>query len=90
MAGAALGVATLLPPRSIRAQDKDAFGPESHGMSVFGDLKYPVNFPHFDYVDPKAPKGGEIGLQVSSVGGNQTFLTFDTLNMFSQKGNGAA
>ncbi len=90
VAGAALGVATLLPPRSIRAQDKDAFGPESHGMSVFGDLKYPVNFPHFDYVDPKAPKGGEIGLQVSSVGGNQTFLTFDTLNMFSQKGNGAA
>ena len=31
---------------------------ESHGMSAFGDLKYPADFHHFDYVNPDAPKGG--------------------------------
>jgi microcin C transport system substrate-binding protein len=87
---AVLGVATFLPVRVARAEDGGALGSESHGMSIFGDLKYPADFRHFDYVNPKAPKGGEIALQVGSVGGNQSFLTFDTLNMFSQKGNGAA
>ena len=36
-----------------------------HGLSVFGDLKYPPDFSHFDYVNPEAPKGGEIALSVS-------------------------
>lgn len=87
--GAGAGVATLLPASPPMAQAGD-FGPESHGMSIFGDLKYPAGFRHFDYVNPQAPKGGEIALQVGSVGGNQNFTTFDTLNMFSQRGNGAA
>ena len=29
-----------------------------HGLSLFGDLKYPADFRHFDYVNPAAPKGG--------------------------------
>ena len=29
-----------------------------HGASPFGDLKYPAGFPHFDYVNVKAPKSG--------------------------------
>jgi len=29
-----------------------------HGISVFGDLKYPVGFKQFDYINAKAPKGG--------------------------------
>ncbi|RED30604.1 microcin C transport system substrate-binding protein [Rhodopseudomonas thermotolerans] len=29
-----------------------------HGLSLFGDLKYPAGFARFDYVDPKAPRGG--------------------------------
>ena len=87
--GAGVGVATLIPTNPLMAQAGD-FGPESHGMSIFGDLKYPAGFKHFDYVNPQAPKGGEIALQVGSVGGNQNFTTFDTLNMFSQRGNGAA
>jgi microcin C transport system substrate-binding protein len=29
-----------------------------HGVSVFGDLKYPPDFKQFDYVNAKAPKGG--------------------------------
>jgi microcin C transport system substrate-binding protein len=85
---AALGVATILPEGAL-AQER-TFGPERHGMSIFGDLKYAEDFRHFDYVNPAAPKGGEIALQVSSVGGNQNFQTFDTLNIFSPKGSGAA
>jgi len=29
-----------------------------HGVSLFGDLKYPAGFRHFDYVNAGAPKGG--------------------------------
>jgi microcin C transport system substrate-binding protein len=94
VSGAFAGVATLLPRRALAqaapAPSTPDLGPERHGMSVFGDLKYAEGFKHFDYVNPNAPKGGEIALQVSSAGGNQSFLTFDTLNMFSQRGNGAA
>ncbi|MBT5648639.1 MAG: ABC transporter substrate-binding protein, partial [Rhodospirillaceae bacterium] len=31
-----------------------------HGISVFGDLKYPAGFSHFGYVNPNAPKGGTL------------------------------
>ena len=33
-----------------------------HGLSLFGDLKYPADFPAFDYVNTKAPKGGAVRL----------------------------
>lgn len=34
-------------------------GPEwKHALSLFGDIKYPAGFKHFDYVNPDAPKGG--------------------------------
>ena len=29
-----------------------------HGLSLFGDLKYPADFKHFGYVNPKAPRAG--------------------------------
>lgn len=51
---------------------------ESHGYSFFGDLTYPADFEHFDYVNPDAPKGGEIS--VSAPG------TFDSMNPYSRKG----
>ena len=44
-----------------------------HGISQLGEVKYPVHFPHFEYVNPKAPKGGvarQIGLD-----------TFDSFNL---------
>lgn len=63
---------------------------ETHGLSVFGDLALPADFAHFDYVDPSAPKGGEIALQVSTISGNQNFTTFNTLNAYILKGDGAA
>ena len=55
---------------------------KSHGFSFYGDLTYPEDFPHFAYVNPDAPKGGEISL--GTVG------TFDSLNPYSRKGRGAA
>ena len=50
----------------------------SHGLSMFGDLKYAADFEHFDYVNPDAPKGGTVRL--SALG------SFDSLNPFILKG----
>jgi microcin C transport system substrate-binding protein len=44
-----------------------------HGLSLFGDLKYPADFKRFDYVNPDAPKGGAV--RMISVG------TFDNFNL---------
>src|ERR671935_2613976 len=63
--------------------------PERHGMSAFGDLKYPAGFKHFDYVDPNAPKGGLFSQVGASRSFNQNFLTFNSLNSFILKGDGA-
>lgn len=51
---------------------------DSHGIAMHGDLKYPADFSHFDYVNPDAPKGGS--LKEASIG------TFDSLNPFIVKG----
>jgi len=50
----------------------------SHGLSYFGDLKYPRGFPHFDYAEPDAPKGGR--MRTSTIG------TFNNLHPFVPKG----
>jgi len=54
----------------------------AHGISTFGDLKYPAGFPHLDYVNPDAPKGGEIAEWAA--GG------FDSMNPYTAKGRAAA
>src|SRR5262245_18092535 len=64
-------------------------GPECHGISAFGDLKYPAGFKHFDYVDPNAPKGGTFSQVGATRAFNQNFLTFNSLNIFILKGDGA-
>ena len=38
----------------------------SHGYSYYGDLSYPADYEHFNYVNPDAPKGGEISLYALS------------------------
>ena len=53
-----------------------------HGTNIYGELKYPSDFKHFDYVNPDAPKGGRLRLGV--VG------SFDNLNPFIIKGEAAA
>jgi microcin C transport system substrate-binding protein len=63
--------------------------PERHGMSAFGDLKYPPDFKHFDYVNPNAPKGGMFSHIGSTRAFNQNFLTFNSLNSYILRGDGA-
>lgn len=53
-------------------------GEASHGFSYFGDLKYPPDMPHFEYVNPEAPKGGRVNL--GKIG------TFNNLNPYIDKG----
>ena len=53
-----------------------------HGLSVFGDLKYPADFTHFDYVNPDAPKGGRIALI-----GPSAIDTFDSFNGYILRGD---
>lgn len=52
------------------------------GISPFGTLKYHASFAHLDYVNPDAPKGGEIS--------EWAFGGFDSMNPFSEKGRAAA
>jgi microcin C transport system substrate-binding protein len=62
---------------------------ETHGLSIFGDLKYPADFRHVDYVDPNAPKGGMLSHIGPTRAYNQSFLTFNSLNSYILKGDGA-
>ncbi|ALG91250.1 peptide ABC transporter substrate-binding protein [Actibacterium sp. EMB200-NS6] len=75
LAATVLALMLLMTALAARAQDGVI---TSHGISTFGDLKYPADFPHLDYVNPEAPKGGEI-----SIWG---FGAFDSMNPFSTKG----
>ena len=62
---------------------------ESHGLSTFGDLAYPADFRHFNYVNPDAPKGGIFSQLGPDQLYNQNFQTFDSLNSFILKGDAA-
>ena len=62
---------------------------ESHGLSSFGDLAYPPDFAHFNYVNPDAPKGGTFSQIGPDQIYNQNFLTFNSLNTFILKGDAA-
>jgi microcin C transport system substrate-binding protein len=57
---------------------RPAGGETTHGLSIHGDLKYPPGFRHFAYVNPAAPKGGDVRLAATG--------TFDNLNPFILKG----
>ena len=60
---------------------------ERHGVSAFGDLKYPPDFEHFDYVNPNAPKGGVFSHVGATRIFNQNLLTFNSLNSFILRGD---
>ena len=51
----------------------------SHGGSLIGQLRYPAGFPHFDYVNPYAPKGGLARVATAS--------GFDSFNPFIVRGD---
>ena len=58
-----------------------------HGLSIFGELKYEADFPHFDYINPDAPKGGRMNFSPPNWALNQSTQTFNTLNTFVLKGD---
>ena len=53
----------------------------AHAYAQFGDIKYPEGFSHFSYVNPVAPKGGEIVMVSPS-----RASSFDKYNPFTLKG----
>ncbi len=53
----------------------------AHAYAQFGDIKYPAGFSNFDYVNPSAPKGGEIRMVPPTRATN-----FDKFNPFTLKG----
>lgn len=83
-ASAAAAAAASSRVISVSAQNADR-----HGMSAFGDLKYPPDFPHFSYVNPNAPKGGVFSQIGPNRQFNQSFQTFNSLNSFILKGDAA-
>src|SRR6266851_2987662 len=82
------GIGALSVPW-LRPAMAAAAGTGAHGMSVFGDLKYPADFRHFDYVNLAAPKGGVFSTIPTVRAYNQSYFTFNSLNAFILKGEGA-
>ena len=78
----ALPAALAALAAAAHAQETDEEVIVAHGVSNFGELKYPEGFAHLGYVNPDAPKGGEISEWAS---GN-----FDSFNNYTRKGVSAA
>jgi microcin C transport system substrate-binding protein len=70
VAAPALTAIGVTPLGAQTEADKSAW---RHGASLFGDLRYPAGFKHFDYVNPTAPKGGTV--RIGAIG-----ATFDNFN----------
>jgi microcin C transport system substrate-binding protein len=75
-------VATLVVRPGLAQED-----PEQHGMSGFGELKYPPDFKHLEYVNPNAPKGGVFSNVGSVRWYNQNFNTFNSMNSYIFRGD---
>ncbi|MEM8592546.1 MAG: extracellular solute-binding protein [Pseudomonadota bacterium] len=80
--GGALGLGIIAAAGLVRADGHESTT-VSHGYNFFGELGYPdPDFPHLTYVNPDAPKGGEISISTQGV--------FDSFNPYTLKGNSAA
>jgi microcin C transport system substrate-binding protein len=77
LASAALLVLALIALPACASEPK-------YGLSAFGDLAYPPDFKHFNYVNPDAPKGGTFSLV-----GWGGVATFNSLNNYILKGDAA-
>jgi len=77
-------IAVAIAAVSAGAFVADARAEPRHGLSAFGDLKYPADFKHFDYVNPDAPKGGRLAMI-----GTAGRTTFDSFNNYILKGDAA-
>ena len=79
-----LGVGALAAARLRSGAARTMAAKTLHGLSAFGELKYPADFPNLAYVNPDAPKGGMFSQLVGSGGS-----TFNSLNAFIVKGDRA-
>lgn len=82
MATGTLAIGLALWGAASLAQDGDDNVTTAHGYSYFGNLDYPADYGHFDFVNPDAPKGGKLVLGATG--------TFDSLNPYSRKGRPGA
>jgi len=76
------GAAAMAATAALPAFASTETGKPLHGLSAFGELKYPPDFTHFDYANPDAPVGGTFAFSPSNWAFNQNPLTFNTLNSF--------
>ena len=80
LAVATPALTTFGAPRRLIAAPAQEGGAEGagpvfrHGLSLFGDLKYPADFKHFDYVNPAAPKGGVVRQSAQGTYDNFNFV----------------
>ncbi|WP_169053225.1 extracellular solute-binding protein [Falsirhodobacter xinxiangensis] len=77
------GLASAQEPAFVPTPDAEGII-HAHGISTFGELKYPEGFAHFDFVNPDAPKGGTMSFR-----GTGASQTFDSLNQFILRGEPA-
>ncbi|WP_108484546.1 extracellular solute-binding protein [Oceaniglobus ichthyenteri] len=73
-----LGAGLALGGASAKAQSDDVKIIKAHGYSDLGGMKYGPDFERLEYVNPDAPKGGEIATWARG--------TFDSMNAYSRKG----
>jgi microcin C transport system substrate-binding protein len=73
----AFALALLLAPAAL-AQAPAQKTTVSHAFAIHGDVKYPADFKHYGYVNPDAPKGGDVKFAANG--------TFDNLNPFILRG----
>ncbi len=76
MFGGAFAIGAAMAADAVRAQDASVI--TSHGYNYYGELKYSADFPNLDYVNPDAPKGGEISVWAQGA--------FDNMNPYAAEG----
>ncbi len=76
---AAVAMVSVLAASAAMPSASDPIEPDyRHGTAFLEDLRYPADFPHFDWVNPEAPKGGT--LRLAGAG------TYDSFNHFIHRG----
>ncbi len=83
-ASAAFVAAILIALTFLQGTTASFAAERRHGLSAFGELKYPLDFKHFDYVNPDAPKGGRLATMPTT-----SINTFNHFNAYILRGDPA-
>lgn len=79
---AVLTIMGLAVSPTAAADELETLPQPSYGYAVFGELRYPPDFTHYDFANPDAPKGGTLHMGING--------SFDSLNDLVVKGTAAA